>query len=371
MWRSEKEGYDDDDPPMDVTGDRASDATTASQVEGEAVDGNDDGFRSKNRKMCPHYRQLTTNRTATLAHSMFTPNEKVVACCSLGGEKTKFGAHDIEDLVSFGTSPHTLSGVAIYRGDSPSTGLQLSALPGSGCCVGEVKENGAAKVEGTLRPGDRLSKLNGEDVRNLPLADVAAKFRNTRDDPIMLDVVRGVEDTIDNDDYSSHAACPYYLSQILAKNAELVFAPYNYVLEPSIRNALGIDLEGSVVVLDEAHNVESTLRESGSMTLPEFELCELLLVLNNYATMEKHHSNLIRVSSPGGTVQVSGSESVDDDGTDVQMYISDVAHSILLFLECMLEFLRSSRDRFEKNPGNKGAQFAIKEWRKFHSPGTP
>ena len=376
MWRSETQGYDDDEPPVDVTGDRASDATAGPQ-QGEAAaeatdDANDDGFRSKNRKMCPHYRQLTSNRVAALAHSMFTPNEKAVECCSLGGEETKFGAHDIEDLVNFGVTPHTLSGVAIYRGNTSSVGLQLSEALGSGCCtIGKVKE-GAAKVEGTLREGDRLTKFNGEDIRDLPLAEVASRFRNASQDPVTLDVVRGDVGETDDDDYSPHSACPYYLSQILAKNAELVFAPYNYVLEPSIRNALGIELEGSVIVLDEAHNVEDTLRESGSCKLGEFELCELLLVMSNYSTMEKHHANLIKVNHPGTAIPIPGNEyAASGRGGDVpdgSMYISDVAHCILLFLERIIEFLRSSRDRFEKNPGNKGADAAIREWRKFHSP---
>jgi len=376
MWRSETQGYDDDEPPLDVTGDRAADSTAnAGSQEAEAAEANeanDNGFRSKNRKMCPHYRQLTSNRVAALAHSMFTPNEKAVECCSLGGEQTKFGAHDIEDLVNFGVNPHTLSGVAIYRGDSSSVGLQLSEAAGSGCCnIGKVKE-GAAKVEGTLREGDRLTKFNGEDIRDLPLTEVASRFRNATQDPITLDVVRGDVEETDDDDYSPHSACPYYLSQVLTKNAELVFAPYNYVLEPAIRNALGIDLEGSIVVLDEAHNVEDTLRESGSCKLGEFELCELLLVMSNYSSMEKHHANLIKVNHPGTAIPIPGNEYAPSgrggDVPDGFMYISDVAHCILLFLEQIVDFLRSSRDRFEKNPGNKGADAAIREWRKFHSP---
>ena len=376
MWRSDTQGYDDDKPPVDVTGDRAADATAAAGTqEGEAAEANDasdDGFRSKNRKMCPHYRQLTSNRVAALAHSMFTPNEKAVECCSLGGEQTKFGAHDIEDLVNFGVTPHTLSGVAIYRGNSSSVGLQLSEVAGSGCCkIGKVKE-GAAKVEGTLREDDRLAKFNGEDVRHLPLADVANRFRNATQDPITLDVVRGDVEETDGDDYSPHSACPYYLSQILARNAELVFAPYNYVLEPAIRNALGIELEGSIIVLDEDHNVEDTLRESGSCKLGEFELCELLLVMSNYSSMEKHHANLIKVNHPGTAIPIPDNEYAPSgrggDVPDGSMYISDVAHCILLFLERIIDFLRSSRDRFEKNPGNKGADAAIREYRKFHSP---
>lgn len=42
---------------------------------------------------------------------------------------------------------------------------------------------------------------------------------------------------------------------------------YNYLIDPSIRESLNIDLTGHVVVLDEAHNVEDCARDASSITL--------------------------------------------------------------------------------------------------------
>ena len=78
------------------------------------------------------------------------------------------------------------------------------------------------------------------------------------------------EDEEDEDKLTT--ACPYVLSQELAKQAEIVFAPYNYILDPGIRSALQISVENAVIVLDEAHNVEDVLRESGSITVKELEV---------------------------------------------------------------------------------------------------
>ena len=66
------------------------------------------------------------------------------------------------------------------------------------------------------------------------------------------------------------SSCPYYLAHSLARHAELVFCPYSYVLDPSVRQAAGLscaDLTGRVVILDEAHNVESVCRDAGSAEL--------------------------------------------------------------------------------------------------------
>ncbi len=45
-----------------------------------------------------------------------------------------------------------------------------------------------------------------------------------------------------------------------AENAELIFCPYNHLLDPVIRRAVQIDLEDAVIILDEAHNIEDICR---------------------------------------------------------------------------------------------------------------
>lgn len=45
-----------------------------------------------------------------------------------------------------------------------------------------------------------------------------------------------------------------------AEHAELIFCPYNYLLDPVIRRAVQIDVEDAVLILDEAHNIEDICR---------------------------------------------------------------------------------------------------------------
>ncbi|KAK0382673.1 hypothetical protein NLU13_6686 [Sarocladium strictum] len=53
----------------------------------------------------------------------------------------------------------------------------------------------------------------------------------------------------------SLAVCPYYASRTALAGAEIVTLPYPLLLQKSARDALGIKLEGSVVIIDEAHNI--------------------------------------------------------------------------------------------------------------------
>ncbi|OIW26223.1 DNA repair helicase [Coniochaeta ligniaria NRRL 30616] len=49
--------------------------------------------------------------------------------------------------------------------------------------------------------------------------------------------------------------CPYYASRTAIPGAEIVTLPYPLLLQKSARDALGIKLEGNVVIIDEAHNI--------------------------------------------------------------------------------------------------------------------
>jgi len=350
--------YNDDDPPEHMPGD--GDTGGGTQDEG------DEGYLHRSRT-CPHYRQLTTSRVANLAHSTFVPGSKV-DCCSVGGRQSKYGAHDIEDLVDFGVNPYIQKDIALYRKEpTESFGLSLRGeagrKSGGGSFVREVKRDTPADINGSIMVGDKIIRVNGTDVSKSPPATVVATIKGVQSDPLLLDVSRGGTGTLSSsldDGYSSRSACPYYLSQILSKDAEIIFAPYNYVLDPGIRKALGLELGNSVVILDEAHNVESTLREAGSGKWGEFELCELLVMLNNYAITERSTTNLIDVGQDGGGI-------LSTDNPLEIAYVCDVAHTLLMFVETVVEKLRTDRTCFQNNPGKRGAANALVEWEKFHT----
>ena len=84
---------------------------------------------------------------------------------------------------------------------------------------------------------------------------------------------------------SSTNSCPYYVAHSIARHAELVFCPYSYVLDPSVRQAAGLscaDLSGRIVVLDEAHNVEGVCRDAGSAEISLDQARNALAVIKRW-----------------------------------------------------------------------------------------
>ncbi|KAJ9587971.1 hypothetical protein L9F63_018600, partial [Diploptera punctata] len=61
--------------------------------------------------------------------------------------------------------------------------------------------------------------------------------------------------------------CPYYTARELKNNADIIFIPYNYILDQKRMRTQDISLAGNIVILDEAHNIEKICEESVSMSI--------------------------------------------------------------------------------------------------------
>ncbi|XP_015452423.1 regulator of telomere elongation helicase 1 isoform X5 [Pteropus alecto] len=79
---------------------------------------------------------------------------------------------------------------------------------------------------------------------------------------------------------NKHRLCPYYLARNLKQQADIVFMPYNYLLDAKSRRAHSIDLKGTVVIFDEAHNVEKMCEESASFDLTPHDVASGLDIID-------------------------------------------------------------------------------------------
>lgn len=75
--------------------------------------------------------------------------------------------------------------------------------------------------------------------------------------------------------------CPYFMSQHMAEDAEIVFSPYNYVLEERNRSnnsTIFKSISHGIVVFDEAHNIPQICEDLSSI---EFSYDDILSALND------------------------------------------------------------------------------------------
>ncbi|KAL8088437.1 hypothetical protein AgCh_038285 [Apium graveolens] len=96
--------------------------------------------------------------------------------------------------------------------------------------------------------------------------------------------------------------CSYFAARSMAQDAQIVFCPYNYVINPVIRRAMEVDIREAIVILDEAHNIEDITRDAGSFEAEEDALLQLQnelgqLSLNNEMTYQPLYETIENIIS--------------------------------------------------------------------------
>ncbi|KDO16373.1 hypothetical protein SPRG_21993, partial [Saprolegnia parasitica CBS 223.65] len=89
--------------------------------------------------------------------------------------------------------------------------------------------------------------------------------------------------------------CPFYASRDMLSKANVIFMPYNYLVDPPLRASLGVSLENAILIFDEAHNVESIASEAASYSLStediqgcikEAQECHRMIATSRYVPEE-------------------------------------------------------------------------------------
>ncbi|KAL3858387.1 hypothetical protein ACJMK2_012978 [Sinanodonta woodiana] len=86
----------------------------------------------------------------------------------------------------------------------------------------------------------------------------------------------------------AHKACPYFVSRNVVGQADIILCPYNYLIDPTIRKSMEINLKDNIMILDEAHNIEDAAREAASESIFSEDLAKAIQNLNEL--VENHIS---------------------------------------------------------------------------------
>ena len=102
-----------------------------------------------------------------------------------------------------------------------------------------------------------------------------------------VNAYRGTNDAWDVEDLVTVGkkikACPYFASRELKVRSDIIFCPYNYLIEPLIRKSMEIAVKGQIIILDEAHNIEDSAREGASWDVTQEDILEAMQDLEKIA----------------------------------------------------------------------------------------
>jgi chromosome transmission fidelity protein 1 len=84
--------------------------------------------------------------------------------------------------------------------------------------------------------------------------------------------------------------CPYYGARTAVPCAHIVAVPYQSILHERTRESLGIDIDGSVIIIDEAHNLGSALSDMYAVRVSGEEIAVAATQIGRY--LERYGTRL-------------------------------------------------------------------------------
>ena len=116
----------------------------------------------------------------------------------------------------------------------------------------------------------------------------ASPTGNTHSAALSASACMDIEDLVQYG--TDHKLCPYFLTREALPHSELVLLPYNYLIEPTIRDKLNLSLQNAVIIFDEAHNLDAVCTDAASIDLSVIEIgqavAEVQRVLEEVQTIQ-------------------------------------------------------------------------------------
>jgi len=125
---------------------------------------------------------------------------------------------------------------------------------------GAISSGDIAKFCSKSRPNDRETRPENEETRQYP---PCVYFEHS--DEVTNYLLANVVDIEEAERHGRRCqACPYYGTMKAVEYADVILAPYQYLLNVAILKQLSIVDEQTVIIFDEAHNVIDNILDSNS-----------------------------------------------------------------------------------------------------------
>eukprot|EP00892_Ulva_mutabilis_P012133 jgi/Ulvmu1/9292/UM050_0041.1 len=174
----------------------------------------------------------------------------------------------------------------------------------------------------------------------------------------VLDKPMDIEDLVTMG--TRRAVCPYYAARSAVPYADFVVVPYNCLIHKATREALGLRLQGSIVVVDEAHNLLPAIHGSHSVALPFGGLYGTSKLLATY--LDHFQTRLGAAKASTVTAMKNVSDRLADavasllDSPEATVGLGGNSHRVMLpnafLLGCRLSNVNIPKLLAEMNEGN-------------------
>ena len=146
--------------------------------------------------------------------------------------------------------------------------------------------------------------------------------------------------------------CPFFFERDKSIHSDLIFLPYNYIFDPSIKKRMNIQMKNSILIIDEAHNIQEVCNDAVSKDLDTNMMEEILSDLKSLKIfLEENQIAGVGGDMDGGPRNGKNSKNINSEPINIEQLKYEIN---------ILNNIKNTLNNFRVQSGDKWPNFGLK-----------
>jgi regulator of telomere elongation helicase 1 len=115
--------------------------------------------------------------------------------------------------------------------------------------------------------------------------------------------------------------CPFHFERNKIDSSDIIFLPYNYIFDPIIRKSLKLNFDNSILIVDEAHNIQDICENGVSCSINSKELDEIIENLKELHLYILTNNHKILKDSELSSIELKSVQDLEKSITNIKNYL--------------------------------------------------
>ena len=143
--------------------------------------------------------------------------------------------------------------------------------------------------------------------------------------------------------------CPFFFERDKSIHSDLIFLPYNYIFDPSIKKRMKIQMNNAILIVDEAHNIQEVCNDAVSKEFDSNTIDEILSDLKSLKIfLEENQANGVYMD---GSMNEKASKNIGSEPISLEQLKNEIN---------ILNNIKNTLMEYKVNSGDKWPNFGLK-----------
>ena len=118
--------------------------------------------------------------------------------------------------------------------------------------------------------------------------------------------------------------CPFFFERDKSIYSDLIFLPYNYIFDPEIKKRMNLHMRNSILIIDEAHNIQDVCNDSVSKDFDSNMMDEILKELKKLKNDFEENNGVLEMDGEKGLAGDKNSKNLNFEPFNIEQLKNEI-----------------------------------------------